>query len=331
MAQPPHADDPSRMLRDLVATGRFQEALEAFGWGDRASVDREPEELLLAATAAKRMGQLDLATTLGGQALDEFNAKADADGRMKATNLLGAIAFERGRIGEAESRFGEALLLAQELSDSLVTARASNNLAMLAYLRARPDLALSLYRNAMLSYQRLGDRRGTAETYHNLGMTFRTLAAWSDADDASNEAVRHASIVGDKALLALTLMGRAEVHLDKGDTRLASPELDRARTLAEEAGDELGAAEVSRLRALLAFEERRFAEAHADAEAARTVAANYGSLQLQAESALASARALHALGDAPAMAERRDEAKRLFESLGAKALLDELERVLPSS
>lgn len=331
MPFPPSPDDPSRTLRDLVAAGRFQEALEAFGEGGGASVEREPDTLLLAAKAATRVGQLDLATTLAGQALDDFNAKTDADGRMQATNLLGAIAFERGGIDEAEARFGEALLLAQELSDSLVAARASNNLAMLAYLRCRPDLALSLYRNAMLSYQRLGDRRGTAETYHNLGMTFRTLTAWSDADDASNEAVRHASMVGDKALLALTLMGRAEGHLAKGDTRLAFPELDRARRLAEEAGDELGAAEVGRLRALLAFEEGRFAEAHQEAEAARAIATHYGSLQLQAECALASARALNALGDATAMAERRDEAKRLFESLGAQALLEELEGVLPPS
>lgn len=72
-------------------------------------------------------------------------------------------------------------------------------------------------------------------------------------------------------------------------------------------------------------------DAHREAEAARTIAAGYGSTLLQAESALASARALHALGQASAMAERRDEAKRLFESLGAKALLDELERALPSS
>jgi tetratricopeptide (TPR) repeat protein len=331
VAHPPYADDPSRVLRDLVATGRFQEALDAFRDEGGASVDREPEELLLAATAAMRMGELDLATTLGGQALDEFNARADADGRMKATNLLGAVAFERGRIDEAESRFGEALLLAQELSDSLVAARASNNLAMLAYLRARPDLALSLYRSAMLSYQRLGDRRGTAETYHNLGMTFRTLSAWSDADDASNEAVRHASLAGDKALLALTLMGRAEVHLAKGDARLAYPELDRAGTLAEEAGDELGTAEAARLRALLAYHEGRFPESHVEAEAARAVATRYGSLQLQGECALASARALTALGNTMAAAERREEAKRLFESLGAQALLEELERALPLS
>jgi tetratricopeptide (TPR) repeat protein len=209
---------------------------------------------------------LDLATMLATRALDEFRAKADADGRMQATNLLGAIAFERGRVTEAEDRFGQALLLAQELSDSLVAARASNNLASVAHLRGRPDLALSLYRNAMLSYQRLGDRRGTAETYHNLGLTFRDMAALGDADDAANEAVRHASMAGEKSLMALTLTGRAEVQLAKGDRRLARSELDQAHRLAEEAGDELGTAEVSRLRALVALEDGNPADAHVEVE-----------------------------------------------------------------
>lgn len=327
----PSANDPSRALRDLVAAGRFQEALEAFGTGSGASLDREPGMLLLAAKAATRVGRLDLAATLAARALEEFTSKADADGRLQTTNLLGAIAFERGFIADAEHHFGQALLLAQELDDSLVAARASNNLASVAHLRGRPDLALSLYRSAMLSYQRLGDRRGTAETYHNLGLTFRDMAALGDADDAATEAVRHASMVGEKALMALTLMGRAEVHLAKDDVRLAGSELEQAWKFATEAGDELGTAEVGRLRALVALEEGKFAEAHRAAEAARTIAAGYGSTLLQAESAMASARALHALGDVPAMAERRDEAKHLFESLGAKALLDELERVLPSS
>ncbi len=310
MPFPPSPDDPSRALRDLVAAGRFQEALEMFGRGGGASVDREPDTLLIAARAATRVGQLDLATMLATRALDEFRAKADADGRMQATNLLGAIAFERGRVTEAEDRFGQALLLAQELSDSLVAARASNNLASVAHLRGRPDLALSLYRNAMLSYQRLGDRRGTAETYHNLGLTFRDMAALGDADDAANEAVRHASMAGEKSLMALTLTGRAEVQLAKGDRRLARSELDQAHRLAEEAGDELGTAEVSRLRALVALEDGNPADAHVEVEAARAVAARYGSTLLQAECALASARALNALGNAAAMAGPRAQRPR---------------------
>jgi tetratricopeptide (TPR) repeat protein len=328
---PTSANDPSRALRDLVAAGRFQEALQAFGTGSDESLDREPGVLLLAAKAATRVGRLDLAATLARRALGEFTTRADADGRMQATNLLGAIAFERGAIADAEHHFGQALRLAQELDDSLVAARASNNLASVAHLQGRPDLALSLYRNAMLSYQRLGDRRGTAETYHNLGLTFRDMAALGEADDAATEAVRHASMVGERTLMALTLMGRAEVHLAKHDVRLAGSELEQARKLALEAGDELGTAEVGRLSALVALEEGRFAEANREAETARAIAAGYGSTLLQAESALASARALHALGDAAAAAERRDEARRLFESLGARALLNELERVLPLS
>ncbi len=331
MNRAPLPDDLSRSMRDLLEAGRFREALEAFDHGVQTKDDPEPGVLLLAATAATRLGQLDSGTALALRALEEYRAKADTDGAMQATNLLGAIAFERGSVAEAENRFGEALRLAQDLDDSLVAARASNNLASVAHLRGRPDLALSLYRSAMLAYQRLGDRRGTAETYHNLALTFRHMAAWSDAEDAATEAVRHATMAGEDALLALTLMGQAEIHLAKGDSRLARPELDRARTLTERAGDELGTAEVGRLRALLALADERWSDAHTEAEMARDVAARVGSTLLHAECAFASARALERLGRPTDMIKRRDEAKQLFESLGAHALLTEIERVLPTN
>jgi tetratricopeptide (TPR) repeat protein len=170
---------------------------------------------------------------------------------MRSENLLGAVAFERGEIGEAESRFGAALGIAHELEDSLMAARASNNLASVAHLAGRPELALSLYRNAMLSYQRLGDRRGTAETYHNLGLAFRQLGLWADADRATDEAVRHAASTGQPALVALAATGRAELHLERGEWELASTEIERATRLAAEGRDPAGVAEAGRLRGLL--------------------------------------------------------------------------------
>ncbi len=320
------SDDPARELRQLVESGRFREALDAHQRADAAA--RPPEADLLAATAATRLGDFGAGVTLAESALQHFRARADTDGRMRALNLLGVIAFEHGRLDDAERCLGEALELARVVDDTRMAANASNNLASVAHLRNRTDLALSLYRTALLAYQRLGDRRGTSQTYHNLGLAFRQRQDWMDAEAAALQSVRHAEQVGECALMALAVMGRAEIHVDRGELELARQELGRAERLCREADDEVGLAEVARLRALLALKEEKFAVAADLAIAARSVAAKYGILQLQAECAGVAAVALRRLGRTAEADLHREEAARLFERLGAEKLRSDLEAML---
>jgi tetratricopeptide (TPR) repeat protein len=316
------ADDPARELRGLLAAGRFREALDAYG-----RIGASPfraSTALLAATAATRLGELSVARELARESERQFASRADTDGRMRTSNLLGAIAFENGNLVEAEAAFGRALELARELDDGLMAARTSNNLASVAHLRGNTDRALSLYRAALLEYQRLGDHRGTAETYHNLGLTFRELAIRLDADSASAEAVRHAELVGERSLMALTLFGRAECHLDAGEPEVAAREVDRAESLASAASDEIGGAEAGRLRARIAMSEGEAAHALDAAETARATAARIGSLLLQGECAALAATALERLERPAEAAARKAEAAGIFRRLGATRLLERL-------
>ena len=325
MTTPPSLpDDPALRLRGLLERGRFQETLEEY---QRLSAEPlRPDAQLLAATAATRLGNLSLAASLAETALAGFRARADDDGRMRATNLLGVLAFERGRPSEAEGHFHVALDLARALGDSMMTARACNNLASLADLRGDPEEALSLYRYALLSYQRLGDRRGTAESYHNLGIVFRQMEAWGDAESSATEAVRHAELVGERSLVAIAVTGRAEVELYRGEASMARQGLVRAEALARDAGDELGLVEVGRLRALLELAQGQYEAAVTQAVESRTVAERARAVLLQAECAAAAARALKALGRVEEAERYRTEAIGVFESLGAKRRLEELEK-----
>src|SRR5688572_2259508 len=263
-------DDSTDQLRELVRTGRFREALEAFRRGaDRSA---RADARLFAATAATRLGELDLAESLADEAVRRFAERGDYDGRMRALNLLGVIGFERGQLSAAERRLAEALSIAYRLEDSLAAARACNNLASVAHLHGRPDEAVGLYRGALLGYQRLGDRRGTAESYHNLGLIYRQLADYDEAEKAVTQAVRHAESVGEPTLMALTSGGRAELRIDQGDTALALPDLDRAFRMAELAGDVVGVAELRRIRAVAAWREGRYEEAVEEAETGRHTA-----------------------------------------------------------
>ena len=61
-------------------------------------------------------GRVPRRRVAGGRgARGQFRARGDADGRMRALNLLGVIRFERGRLGEAEQSLAEALDLATQL------------------------------------------------------------------------------------------------------------------------------------------------------------------------------------------------------------------------
>ncbi len=326
MVATPSNDDATGPLRELMQEGRFADALAAFRELPQAAVVRRPDAQLLAATAATRLGELAGAEELAGAALEQFHARGDADGRLRSLNLLGVIYFERGRMPDAERVLAEALGLANQLGDSLLAARANNNLASALHLRGRPDEALGLYRGALLAYQRLGDRRGAAESYHNLGLIFRQLGDWRNAEDATAAALRHAELVGERGLLALATTGRAELMVERGQFTQARRELDRAERWAEAAGDEIGAAEVQRVRARAAQRGRDYAAALERAEAGRGGALRCGSALLAAECSALAALALRALGRAGEAAGRKTEAEDGFRALGAVGLLDRLGR-----
>jgi tetratricopeptide (TPR) repeat protein len=324
MAAAPFADDATHQLRELVRTARFSEALQWFRRVQASPPGRRPDAQLLAATAATRLGEFPLAESLAGEALAQFRARGDADGRMRSLNLLGVVKFERGRLGEAEQSLSEALSLATQLGDSLTAARACNNLASAIHLRGRPGEAVGLYRGALLAYQRLGDRRGTAEAYHNLGLIYRQLGEWRSAEDATDEALRHAEVVGERGLLALATTGRAELMVEREQLAQARQELERAARWAAEAGDEVGGAEVRRVRALTAYKEGDLPAALAHAEAALATARAFDSAVLAAECAALLALTLKRLGRLAEADGRRVEAEAGFRMLGAERLIERL-------
>lgn len=283
-----------------------------------------PDAVLLTATSATRQGALDEADRLAHEALGGFRLRVDDDGRMRALNLLGAIAFERGETAAAAERFAGALEIARSLGDHLLGARALNNLASVTHLRGEADAALALYREALLTYQRLGDRRGSAETWHNIALVHREAGRVEEAEQAANHSVRHAGLATAPGLLGLALTGRAEVALARGDAALSVEALDRADALAVEAGDRSGRAEILRIRALVALHRGDGEHARDLAAAARDEAQALGAALLQAESAGILARVLRQRGEDDEANAMREEARRLFEALGAVAHLARL-------
>lgn len=320
----PPMRDPVAELRQLLSDGRFSDAL---AWHERQDAARtRPDAELLVATAATRVGRYSLGESLAASSLERFRLRADDDGRMRAVNLLGAIHWHRGHLDEAQRCFTVALDLAQRLRDTRVAGHASNNLALVAHLRGHATYALSLFRTALLEYQRLGDRRGAAQAWHNLGLAYRELGSWPQAEDAVAEAVRHAELVGERALLALMLFGRAELALARGELALASRALERAEFCATHAEDATGIAEATRLRALLQLAANDVPAALEAASAAYALAKRVENALLKADCAATLALAALCMGDVERARVMHDEALRGYTALGASGLRGRFEQ-----
>ena len=104
----------------------------------------------------------------------------------------------------------------------------------------------------------------------------------------------------------------------------ARQELERAGRWAVEAGDEVGWAEVERVRALVAYKAGDLAEALAHGEAARATALSFDSAVLAAECSALLALTLKRLGRPVEAEERRAEADAGFRALGAERLVERL-------
>ncbi len=210
---------------------------------------------------------------------------AGSPARGEAAHLCGSIAFEQGRIEEAERHFEEAISIARGAGDAELTARATTNLGSIAHLRGKDTLALSLYRSAMIAWRGLGHAAGVAQVSHNLALVFREQGDLGAAAAAATRAVRAARESGDTALEGTVRLGSVEQALAEGAIGRATVELDHARRCAEAARDGLGQAEAARLEGAIALAEGRFATALRRAGLGQRRALRLGGLQCASECA----------------------------------------------
>lgn len=283
-------------LRQLVDAGRYRDTLDHY-----QTVRREAstEDVLLAATAAGHLGELDLGVSLAAEVHDNCAARRDVNGVMRSAHLLGGFAFERGRLGDAEAYFTESSRLAESTRNDLQAAKSANNLASVAHLGGRSADAVRLYNKALAAYLRLRDDAGAAETGHNLALLHREAGHFSAAAEAIETALKHARRTSDRGLIALILSGRAELALERGDFDAAELSLLEARPHAEGGSDAPAVAELNRLQGRLALCRGQIPVAYELGLKAWAAAGMQGNVLLEAECAAVCALSLKGLGRMP--------------------------------
>lgn len=313
-----------RPLRSLIDSGRFREALSHYLQSTDSAGSATPQCRLLAAHAAARIGEFEVSARLTTSARQEFEIADDIDGVLESSNLLGAVAFERGRMKEAERHFTTVATLAEAHGRDRFTARSANNLGSVVSLRGDSGPACALYQRALQVYEAMGDMRGIAETCHNLSIGLRETGALAAARESSLRAVRSAEQVGDPGLIALTLLGRAELSIESSSYEDALEDIRRAELLAWAEGNEPHRLEAERLSALIALRRGDAAEAHRRASLVQARASEAQFALLAAEGRSLAALALKALGRHTEAVGAREAATVALRSLGATGHLARL-------
>ncbi len=322
-------------------THRIKERADALAgesrWGDLlAFLDRLPARERLASTAvAYRFGEalyhLGRMESLARHA-EAFEAAArqgrDVAGIMRALNLGGIAAFELGRPEEARQAFESLMALAEAEQDQDMLARSSLNLGAIANLEGSPAAALSLYQLALPLFHRLGQTRGMSQTHQSLAMSYRDLRRYAEAEDEYREAVRLGLGFGYTPIVAMAVIGRAEILVLRGDPQTALGLVEWGLHLSRQLGDPISEGTGYRVRAQARMAQALVAEAAEDLDEALRLARSTKNPLLEAETLRDLGRlAIHS-GDELAARGHFSSAGEAFGRLGSAHAVLELRREL---
>ena len=316
---------PLHAAQRLVDSGRYLEALSYLAARSPEEFQQFPMLSLLSGIAHSRLGRLDLgqhwalvaqvrARTLGDRALE-----------IRALNVCGAIALERGGIDQATYFFTRAEEEATEDDDMASVGRCANNLGIIASMQGDYNRAVTAYTRAIGAYRRARHDRGVAEAQHNLAITYREQGQLHQAMQTAEAAVRDAERLGDRALHAQALAGLAEIHVFRGEPELAIQEAERALAVHRDLQDAVLEAEDLRILAVAIGVAGKTDVAQDMLHDVIHRASGHGRPLLVAIAQRDLARLLAGDGDAAAATEVAQQARATLHRLGAKVEIAKLD------
>ncbi len=322
-------------LRRMTAPDSFTDTfvtecrtLAAAGaWGELCRVASErlqstqqaPALINLYAEALLRTGEAQRARQWLSDRHTVLQLSGDRAAIRRAINFVGAASFEQSDLVAASNAFEEALELGRRDGDDLLVARATNNLAVIATIRGRHEDALGLYTLALTAYQRLGNVNGLAESYHNAAIALRKLQRLQDADEHEQRAVDFARQAGNSHLVAIILVGRAEISLLRGDAPLTEVTALRAAKELAAIPDPVRQADAVRLCGTARMAMGKLIDATTALDAAVDLSVAHGNPLVEAESRWARAQVRMARGRPVDAIRDAERALAIFRNLDAPA------------
>ena len=283
-------------------TGQHAALLKLLSGCSQEELQASPTLALLCGIAHARLGRHAEGERWADVASRRARERGDRAVEARALNVLGAIALESGKIGDASGSLMRALAEARRDGDHTTVGRASNNLGIVALMQGDYARAVGSFTVALAAFEQAGVRRGIAEARHNIARSYREQGDLARALEAADEAVREADASGDLALAAQTRAGRAEIRVYGGDTAVGLREIGQALQKHRDLGDVVGEAEDLRVLALALARAPGLDEAEPVLQTVIARAEEQGRPFLAAEARRDLARLLNTL-------ERRSEAR----------------------
>src|SRR5438046_6334256 len=228
---------PLHVAQELADAGRYGELLTYLSARSQEELEQSPMLTLLCGIAHSRLGRLDLGQQWAMVAQLRARMLGDRTLEVRALNVSGAVALERGGIDEASYFFTRAQEQAMQDNDMATVGRCANNLGIIANMQGDYARAVGAYTRAIAAYEQAGFHRGIAETRHNLRITYRDQGRLDHALEAADAAVRDAEWLNDRGFKAQALAGRAEIRLAQSEPELAIREDQEALAIHRERND----------------------------------------------------------------------------------------------
>ena len=321
---------PLHIAQQYADAGKYAELLTYLEQRSRDELEESAMLTLLLGIAHSRLGRLEVGQQWAMVAQLRARSLKDRMMEVRALNVCGAIALERGGIDEATYFFTRAQEEATDDNDMAAVGRCANNLGIIANLQGDYRRAVTAYTRAITAYEQAHFPRGVAEARHNLGMACRAQGQLDRALETANLAIEEAQRLGDQQLTAQFVAGLAEIHVARGDSDLALSTVERAIATHRELKDPVREAEDLRIKAGALALAGRQDDAGIMLSGVIARATEHGRPLLLAMAERDLAHLLLQGGDAAGGKAAAQRARSTFQRLSARAEIDKLDAVLES-
>src|SRR5436190_194102 len=322
---------PLHVAQQFADAGRYAELLAYLEQRSKDELEESAMLTLLCGIAHSRLGRLEVGQQWAMVAQLRARALKDRMMEVRALNVCGAIALERGGIDEATYFFARAQEEATHDNDMATVGRCANNLGIIATLQGDFKRAVIAYTRAIAAYDKAQFQRGVVEARHNLGIVYREQGELGRAVEIATQAVREADRLGDRLLTAQAVAGLAEIHVARGETELAKQEVERALAVHRELKDPVREAEDLRILAAALAVSGQTQDAAAMLQDVIDRATQHGRPLLLASAERDLARLLLKTGDRASGKAAAQRARAIFQRLSARAEIDKLDALLEAA
>lgn len=319
---------PVHIAQQYADAGRYAELLTYLEQRSRDELEESAMLTLLLGIAHSRLGRLEVGQQWAMVAQLRARSLKDRMMEVRALNVCGAIALERGGIDEATYFFTRAQEEASNDNDMATVGRCSNNLGVISSMQGDYKRAVINFTRAIASYEQAHFARGVAEARHNLGIACSGQGRLDRALETATLAIQEAQQLGDKQLTAQAVAGLAEIHVARGEADLALKAVEQAITTHRELKDPVREAEDARIKAGALDLQGRREDAETMLREVIGRATEHGRPLLLAMAERDLAHLLLRAGDTAAGKAAAQRARSIYQRLSARAEIAKLDQVL---